>query len=75
MMRAIIAVGKQDVDLESMTPLDPDSEIMGGSSDHIILDVTKCPERYPVGAVAEFTLGYGGMLKTMTNQYVVRVYR
>ena len=74
MDRAIIAVGKQDVDLDSMTPTDPDIEIMGGSSDHIILDVSKCPERYAVGSIVEFTLGYGGMLKVMTSPYVEKVY-
>ena len=42
MQRAIIAIGKQDADLGSMTPCDERIEIMGGSSDHIILDVTKC---------------------------------
>ena len=74
MKRAIIAVGKQDTDIDSMTPVDSDIEIMGGSSDHIILDVTKCPERYQVGSTVDFTLGYGGMLKNMTSPYIVRVY-
>ena len=75
MMRAIIAIGKQDTDIDSMTPVDDEIEIMGGSSDHIILDVTKCPERYQVGSTVDFTLGYGGMLKTTTSPYIVRVYR
>ena len=75
MKRGIIAIGKQDVDLDSMTPVDEDIEIMGGSSDHIILDLTKCPERYQVGSIVEFTLGYGGMLKTLTSPYIVRSYR
>ena len=33
MKRAIIGIGKQDTDLGSMTPCDPQVEIMGGSSD------------------------------------------
>ncbi|TDP46834.1 alanine racemase, partial [Aminicella lysinilytica] len=74
MKRAIIAVGKQDTDLDSMTPRDPQMEIMGGSSDHTILDVTHCDKNYKVGDVVEFELGYGGMLKTATSPYVEKEY-
>ena len=74
MKRAIIAIGKQDTDLDSMTPLDTDLELMGGSSDHIILDVTRAKRDYKVGDVVSFTLGYGGMLKVMTSPYVEKVY-
>lgn len=70
--RAIIAVGKQDVDIDSMEPIDNRIEVLGGSSDHIILDVTKAD--YKVGDIVRFTLGYGGMLKTATSAYVERGY-
>lgn len=75
MKRAIIGIGKQDTDLGSMTPVDPQIEIMGGSSDHIILDVTHADREYKVGDIVEFTLGYGGMLKTATSAYVERAYK
>ncbi len=74
MKRAIIAIGKQDIDLGSMTPCDPKIEIMGGSSDHIILDVTHTDKDYKVGDVVAFELGYGGMLKASTSPYVERAY-
>lgn len=74
MKRAIIGIGKQDADLGSMTPLDGQIEIMGGSSDHIILDVTHCDKAYKVGDIVEFELGYGGLLKAATSAYVERVY-
>ena len=74
MKRAIIAVGKQDTDLDSMTPTDSQVEIMGGSSDHTILDVTHCDRDYKVGDIVSFELGYGGMLKTATSPYVTREY-
>jgi len=72
--RAIIAIGKQDTDLDSMTPIDEKIDILGGSSDHIILDVTKSDKDYKVGDVVRFTLGYGGMLKAATSAYVERDY-
>ncbi|MBQ1470733.1 ornithine racemase Orr [Eubacterium sp. AB3007] len=74
MKRAIIAIGKQDTDLDSMTPVDPQIEIMGGSSDHTILDVTHADRDYKVGDIVSFTLGYGGMLKVATSPYVSREY-
>jgi len=74
MDRAIIAIGKQDTDLDSMEPIDSRLEIMGGSSDHIIVDVTKAEGDYKVGDVIEFTLSYGGLLKCMTSKYVEKTY-
>lgn len=74
MKRAIIAIGKQDADLKSMTPVDAQIKIMGGSSDHIILDVTQCDREYAVGGIVEFTLGYGGALRASTSAYVEREY-
>ena len=72
--RAIIAIGKQDTDIDSMEPLDEKIDILGGSSDHIILDVTKSDTEYKVGDVVKFVLGYGGMLKTATSPYVEKAY-
>ena len=75
MKRAILAIGKQDTDLDGMTPVDDRIEIMGGSSDHVILDVTKCGDDYGVGSIVEFTLSYGGLLRVMTSPYVEKEYR
>lgn len=68
--RAILAVGKQDIDIDSMTPLDEKIDILGGSSDHLILDVTNSDTAYKVGDCIKFELGYGGMLKAFTSAYV-----
>lgn len=72
--RAIVAVGKQDIDIDSMTPLDEKVDILGGSSDHLILDVTKSEREYKVGDTLKFELGYGGMLKAFTSAYVETAY-
>ena len=73
--RAIIGIGKQDTDLDSMIPLDKKIDILGGSSDHTILDVTKSEIAYKVGDIVTFELGYGGMLKTSTSPYVEKGYK
>jgi predicted amino acid racemase len=38
--RAIVAVGRQDVPVEALTPCSPGVQVLGGSSDHTILDVS-----------------------------------
>ena len=72
--RAILAIGKQDADTGSMTPVDPKIDILGASSDHLIIDVTRSDRKYQVGDIIGFTLGYGGLLKAATSAYVDRNY-
>ena len=72
--RAILAVGKQDIDQDSLTPVDNDVEILGSSSDHLILDVTKSGREYEVGGVVSFSLAYGAVLRAATSKYVKKVY-
>ncbi|MCR2042866.1 ornithine racemase Orr [Anaerosalibacter massiliensis] len=72
--RMISAIGKQDIDLENITPIDKDIIIIGGSSDHLILDVTDSKIDYSVGDKIRFKLDYGGILSTTTSEYVKTVY-
>ena len=71
--RAIIGIGKQDVRIEGITPLDSEIEILGGSSDHIILDLTNCSKYYKVGDIIEFKPTYASCLSAMTSKYVKRI--
>lgn len=70
--RAILAIGKQDVDQEELRPLDEGVTLIGSSSDHIIADVTDSFESYQVGDVLRFKLTYGSVLSLMTSPYVVK---
>ncbi|MCB5559619.1 ornithine racemase Orr [Anaerosalibacter bizertensis] len=72
--RMICAIGKQDINLENITPVDNDIIILGGSSDHLILDVTNSKIDYSVGDKIRFKLDYGGILSSTTSEYVKRVY-
>ena len=61
--RAILALGRADVgELESLLPREPGLAVIGGSSDHCIVDVEDCPRRLEVGDVVEFSLCYSHML-------------
>ena len=73
MRRGILACGRQELELDSMTPLDGRVKILGGSSDHTILDLSAAPE-YRVGDVLRFRLGYGAILRAWTSRYVERRY-
>lgn len=68
--RAICAVGKQDVDLADIIPIDHWVDILGGSSDHLIIDVTDSKTIYKVGDIMTFKLTYGSILSLMTSEYV-----
>ena len=67
-IRAIVALGEQDVPVSDLSPLNADISILGGSSDHLILDVTGC--NIKVGDVLSFRLNYRALLYAMTSGYV-----
>jgi len=73
MLRAIIAAGKQDVDYRELIPYDT-VKCIGGSSDHIILNVSESYNMYEVGDPVLFRLTYGSILSLMTSPYVKKVY-
>lgn len=71
--RAIVAIGRQDIDPDGLKPVDEGISILGGSSDHTILDITECKKKYHVGDCVGFKVNYGCLLKAMTSPYVEKV--
>ena len=74
MIRAIIACGRQDVDMKKIVPYDTDTEVIGQSSDHTIIDVTHSKKEYKVGDALSFSLSYGSLLSLSTSKYVHKLY-
>lgn len=72
--RAICAIGRQDVSIDNIAPEDNNIIILGGSSDHLIIDVTDCLNNYKVGDQVSFRLSYGGILSTLTSEYVKKIF-
>ena len=70
--RAIFAVGKQDMNPDGLTPLNTKADVLGASSDHLIMDVSK--ENYKLGDTVDFSLDYGALLKLFTSAYIDRAY-
>lgn len=65
--RAILALGRQDILLSGLRPHN-NLEILGASSDHVVLD----SEDYDlqVGSEVTFDLDYGGLLSAMTSPFI-----
>lgn len=72
--RAIAALGKQDTDSETMWPIDKNIEIIGMSSDHLVMDLTDCEKTYHVGEHVQLRLGYYATLRAFTSPYVEKIY-
>lgn len=72
--RAIVAVGRQDIKIDAMSPKNSEMKILGASSDHLILDITQCKDDYRVGDIVDFDVKYGCLLQAMTSSYVNKYY-
>jgi predicted amino acid racemase len=68
--RAICALGRQDAPAEGLTPLDPRVEVLGASSDHLVLDVDALPHAPAIGDAIAFVPGYSATLALFTSPYV-----
>lgn len=68
--RAICNIGRQDVVVDGIEPEDPGIMVLGGSSDHLILDVEDALNPVKVGSELTFFPGYGALLALSTSPYV-----
>ncbi|MBO4384119.1 MAG: alanine/ornithine racemase family PLP-dependent enzyme [Clostridia bacterium] len=74
MKRAVLAIGRQDVSVDGLTPVDVGVEIIGASSDHLIVNLTEANKEYRVGDVLRFIPDYGALLHLYTSKYVDKTY-
>ncbi len=72
-LRAICNLGRQDVVLDGITPVDPKIIVLGGSSDHLILDVENSAARIGVGSEIRFYPGYGALLALSTSDHTHKI--
>lgn len=73
--RAILALGKQDVIIEGLIPIDERMKILGASSDHLIIDVTDSSTNIQVGDSIAFRLTYSGILSASQSRYITKKFR
>ena len=68
--RAIIDIGLLDVDPKYLIPSDEDFEILGGSSDMLIINLGQNPKGYKVGDTLNFDMKYMGALSLLNSDYI-----
>ncbi len=73
--RALLNVGREDVDVAGLRPLDERLSVLGASSDYLIVDVTEAGGEVRVGDELAFGLGYGALLAAMDSEYVEKRFR
>ncbi len=71
--RAILAIGRHDVRVEGLLPTEDGAEIIGASSDHLLMDVTGVSRPLSVGSVINFNVQYGALISAMMSPYVSKV--
>jgi len=69
-LRAICNLGRQDTVLAGLTPVESGIRVLGGSSDHLILDVEEMSPELKVGDELHFYPNYAALLALTTSPYV-----
>lgn len=73
--RAILNIGRLDTDITGLVPRMAGVTILGGSSDHLLLDVEEAAEELKVGSTISFLLNYSALLFSMSSDYVQKKYK
>ena len=68
--RAICNIGRQDIYVDGLTPEDHGLIVLGGSSDHLVIDVEEAEAEVKVGDELGFFPTYGSLLAATTSPYV-----
>lgn len=68
--RAIVDIGLLDVEDGHIQPKHEDMQVVGASSDMIVIDLGKNPRQLKVGDLIEFGMDYMGVLRIMNSDYV-----
>ena len=72
-LRAICNLGRQDVTVNGIEPEDPGIIVLGGSSDHLVLDVEDARTPVKLGMELGFSPNYSALLALSTSPYVQKV--
>lgn len=68
--RALVTVGQLDTDVSALTPVDPDHQIAGASSDVTVVNLGRNPGNLQVGDKIRFKTGYSAFVRLMGSQYI-----
>lgn len=72
MKRCILNVGRQDTNIEGLSAQNSTLEILGATSDHLLIDSTNDID-LNIGNVISFDLNYSALLASMTSPFVNKI--
>ncbi len=73
--RAILAVGNADLgDCTKLQPTDNSIDVLGASSDHLLIDIHNCSYEYKVGDTIKFLMHYQNVLFAMSQPTLQKIY-
>lgn len=68
--RAIVDIGLLDVEEGHIKPASKEMQIVGASSDMIVVDIGENEQAFKVGNLIEFEMDYMGLLRVMNSCYI-----
>ncbi|MGE5219749.1 MAG: alanine/ornithine racemase family PLP-dependent enzyme [Chloroflexota bacterium] len=68
--RALVNIGREEINIEGLTPRDARLKILGASSSYLIVDTSAAAGMLKVGDELSFAVNYGALLTAMTSEYV-----
>ena len=74
-LRALAALGKQEIYINGLVPTDEKVELLGGCSDLLICDLTDSERHYQVGDVLTFACDYAALATGMSSTYLSKEYK
>jgi predicted amino acid racemase len=69
-LRALLNLGREDVDVAGIVPCEPGIAILGASSDYLVADISAAAGTIRVGDELGFVPNYSALLSAMTSEYV-----
>lgn len=69
-LRAILDIGLLDIDYHDIVPLVDGVEMIGASSDMLIIDLGENTSNLEVGDTIDFSMNYMAVLRAMNSEYV-----
>ena len=69
-LRALLNIGREDMVLEGIAPLDKRLKIIGASSGYLAVDVSAARGELKLGDELGFSVSYSALLAAMTSEYV-----
>ncbi len=70
--RALLDIGLLDINPEFLIPRDKRVEIVGASSDMLVIDFGEDPGKYKVGDLVSFQMKYMGALGILNSNYIAK---